>query len=408
MQNDKIFIQIAAYRDPELIPTIEDCIDKAKYPERLVFGICNQYSENDKWSDLSKYKNDNRFRIINIDFKESKGACWARNLTQSLYNNESFTMQIDSHCRFVKDWDEILIELWNDIKDPKAILTCYPPNYSPHLDKSDWYYTPQICNVYKFIHKYTISRPMDMPDLDNRITPRRGIFIAAGFIFGPGIIIHDVPYDPEFYFTGEEIALTIRFFTNGYNIYHPHKLILHHYYSRPNDIKHWGDHSTWSEYDIKSHQRLDSLLGYNNIDLGIYGLGTKRTLDDYIKYSGVDFVKCIVHKDTEKGIEPPCSNSEEGWDNEQVTFNETISWDFDKIEKVENIRFWAMIVLDQNGVAIHREDLVYNENKDIIDGKVTSRNFRFDRSKNRQIPTQLLVWPFSNDMEWKTPAYFKI
>jgi hypothetical protein len=67
-----------------------------------------------------------------------------------------------------------------------------------------------------------------------------------------------------------------------------------------------------------------------------------------------------------------------------------------------------MIVLDQNGVAIHREDIVYTENKDIIDGKITSRNFKFDRSKNRQIPTQLLVWPFSNDLEWKTPSYFKI
>jgi hypothetical protein len=137
-------------------------------------------------------------------------------------------------------------------------------------------------------------------------------------------------------------------------------------------------------------------------------LGTKRTLEDYTNYSGVDFVKYLVHKDAEKGIEPPCSNSEEGWDNEQVTFNDKLSWDFEKIEKVDNVRFWAMIVLDQNGVAIHREDIVYTENKDIIDGKITSRNFKFDRSKNRQIPTQLLVWPFSNDLEWKTPSYFKI
>ena len=151
-------------------------------------------------------------------------------------------------------------------------------------------------------------------------------------------------------------------------------------------------------------------MGRNkNYDLGIFGLGTKRTLDEFIKYSGIDFVNCIVHKETEKGIEPPCSNSEEGWDNEQVTFNEPISWDFDKIEKVSNVRFWAMIVLDQNGVAIHREDLVYNEtNKNIFDGNVTSRNFKFDRSKNRQIPTQLLVWPYSNDLEWKTPTYFKL
>ena len=31
----KIFIQIASYRDPQIIPTIKDCIDKAKKPENL-------------------------------------------------------------------------------------------------------------------------------------------------------------------------------------------------------------------------------------------------------------------------------------------------------------------------------------------------------------------------------------
>jgi hypothetical protein len=38
--NNLIFVQIASYRDPELVPTIKDCISKAKNPENLVFGIC--------------------------------------------------------------------------------------------------------------------------------------------------------------------------------------------------------------------------------------------------------------------------------------------------------------------------------------------------------------------------------
>jgi hypothetical protein len=67
-----------------------------------------------------------------------------------------------------------------------------------------------------------------------------------------------------------------------------------------------------------------------------------------------------------------------------------------------------MIVMDQAGVAIHREDIVYEGNKDIIEGRVTSKNFKFERSKNRQIPTQLLIWPYSNDFEWKTQSYFNI
>ena len=38
--NNRIFVQIASYRDPQLIPTIEDMLSKASHPENLVFGIC--------------------------------------------------------------------------------------------------------------------------------------------------------------------------------------------------------------------------------------------------------------------------------------------------------------------------------------------------------------------------------
>ena len=81
----KIFIQIASYRDPELIKTIESAIDNAKKPENLVFGIARQFHPDDKFDDLSKYQNDKRFRVVDIPYNESKGACWARNQIQQVY-----------------------------------------------------------------------------------------------------------------------------------------------------------------------------------------------------------------------------------------------------------------------------------------------------------------------------------
>ena len=51
-----ILIHLPAYREPELIPTIEDALKQAKYPERLHFGICRQYEPSDKFDDLTKYK----------------------------------------------------------------------------------------------------------------------------------------------------------------------------------------------------------------------------------------------------------------------------------------------------------------------------------------------------------------
>ena len=39
MKKNKIFIQIASYRDPQLVPTIKSILENAKKPENLVFCI---------------------------------------------------------------------------------------------------------------------------------------------------------------------------------------------------------------------------------------------------------------------------------------------------------------------------------------------------------------------------------
>ena len=48
----KIFVQIASYRDPELIPTLEDLLDKSDTPENLRICIAWQHSEEDEWDNL--------------------------------------------------------------------------------------------------------------------------------------------------------------------------------------------------------------------------------------------------------------------------------------------------------------------------------------------------------------------
>jgi hypothetical protein len=53
-----IFIQIASYRDPELLPTLKSCIENAKWPKNLRFCIAWQHSEEDEWDKLDKYKNN--------------------------------------------------------------------------------------------------------------------------------------------------------------------------------------------------------------------------------------------------------------------------------------------------------------------------------------------------------------
>jgi hypothetical protein len=48
LENNLLFVSIAAYRGPQLIPTIEDCLSKAHHPAHLRFGICRQHALGEK------------------------------------------------------------------------------------------------------------------------------------------------------------------------------------------------------------------------------------------------------------------------------------------------------------------------------------------------------------------------
>ena len=84
----KIFVQIASYRDPQLLPTLRSMLENAKKPQNLRIGICRQYHPDDKFDSLEEFKGDKRFRVLDVIYTESKGVCWARNQVQQLYQNE--------------------------------------------------------------------------------------------------------------------------------------------------------------------------------------------------------------------------------------------------------------------------------------------------------------------------------
>ena len=79
MNDETIFVQIASYRDPELVPTILDMFETADHPEKLRVCICWQHDEHENLNVLKNYSN---IKIIDVPYYESKGACWARNQIQ--------------------------------------------------------------------------------------------------------------------------------------------------------------------------------------------------------------------------------------------------------------------------------------------------------------------------------------
>jgi len=194
-----IFVQIAAYRDPDLPATLHNLIQRAAQPDRLRFGICLQLEADDPphWG-TSAFPDHPELEIIRFDAAESRGACWARRQAQSVYGGEDFLLQIDSHMRAVKHWDDLLLTTWRECSDERAVLSVYPNGFQQpcRLQTST---LPVMAaasfDAYGILKLRGISRfklPEEQPD-----GPIPGAFIAGGFLFGPGSIVSDVPYDPD-------------------------------------------------------------------------------------------------------------------------------------------------------------------------------------------------------------------
>jgi hypothetical protein len=387
---DKIFIQIASYRDPELVPTIRDCISKAKYPERLTFGICWQRDETES---LEEFINDSRFKIIDKHFTESKGLCWARSLIQKLWEGEKYTLQLDSHHRFLQDWDEHLINMMELTNSPKPIITSYAGMYRPS-DNTLLNVEPYKMVASNFTWGGTILfRPHTISDWKTLTAPIPARFVSGHFFFTLGIHCEEYKYDPNIYFAGDEISLSIRSYTLGYDLFHPHYTVIWHEYTREGRIKHWDDfipenniEKPWWEMDNDSKRRLRHMLQEedNNIDLGEYGLGIIRTHRDYEFYAGINFKNKRLHPNTLKGINPPVNDSSD-WG---LLVEEEYNFILDIPPIEEEFKFIYIGIENNKGEIIYRQDL----------NEYTSHLQVYFKSYEK--PHKWIYWPVNKNGEW--------
>jgi hypothetical protein len=366
----KIFVQIASYRDPELAPTIKSLLDNSKYPKNLSICIHNQFSESDTFNkNIDQYRKDKRFIIIDTPYLESKGACWARNTIQQKYNNEEYTLQLDSHHRFVKDWDDECITMIKQLQKKgynKPLLTGYIPSYNPENDPVERVNAPWQMNFDRFIPEGAIFfLPAEISDWETLNQPILSRFYSAHFCFTLGSFTKEVQHDPEYYFHGEEISIAVRAYTHGYDLFHPHKVIAWHEYTRRGRTKQWDDDKTWSDKNNKCHlknRKLFSMDGqrYDPKEFGIYGFGTIRSLDDYEKYAGISFSRRAVQQETLDNKYPPNTITGD-WDKSLLNrFKHCIDLQFTHLPEDD----YSVIVVaahSEDGSTIHRVDYLQDD-----------------------------------------------
>lgn len=298
-----IFVSVASYCDPWLLPTIRDAVTKADRPEELVFGVVDQSLQYNKEA-ITSAAHPATVRYIHIDAHDSEGACWARNVAFSLFRGEDYLLQLDSHMLFDRRWDTLLIAQLRLERAEKPILSSYPPAFTVDENR-----VVTRCGKGE-PPSLILMRPNDTCVLTDdsaeigfvpiwfkteRSIP--GCHLAGGFIFCRGSFVEEIPYDPQLFFAGEEQSLALRAFTHGWDIFHPFHIPIYHLYKENNvsyESQHW--HPKWEESrTVKladrlaaANERLKDLV-YQRKDLGAYGLGTKRTLREYAAMSGIDY-----------------------------------------------------------------------------------------------------------------------
>ena len=158
---------------------------------------------------LEELVDNKSIRVIEKNYTESKGACWARHTLQQNYDDEQYTLQLDSHHRFIQDWDIELIEMMKMTGSEKPILTSYAGMYRPSDN--------QLLNVepYKMVaSNFTpggtiMFRPHAMENWETLTKPVKARFVSGHFFFTLGIHCEEYKYDPNIYFAGDEISLSI-------------------------------------------------------------------------------------------------------------------------------------------------------------------------------------------------------
>ena len=343
--DNSIFVSLGTYRDPYCPMTLKSLYSNAQNTDRLYVGLLQQNcfeaecrtgvlvggkvetmgSDMDCYEEFCKSPegirsnacNTGQVRLFNVNESESLGPYMARYLTAKLYRGEQYYLQIDSHSEFVRDWDAKLIQMITDSEAKKPVISAYPPDSSyPWKDSIGF----RMCDseFAKAQIEWQIIRLGSSMAFDKQVPrrPKYAPFVAAGFFFCWSGFLHEVPFDPllPWIFMGEEISMSARLWTAGYDIFSPTTNVLNHYYVRRHYPKFWESVNRFFKRPIHNNlvelvlKRVKTMLDYPEsrpelinpssvlYRLDEWSMGRERSFHEYMDMVGIDTVNKVITK----------------------------------------------------------------------------------------------------------------
>ncbi|KAL7532820.1 hypothetical protein ACHAXR_004893, partial [Thalassiosira sp. AJA248-18] len=368
---ETIFVAIASYRDWQCSSTVESVFSRASHPERVRVAVVDQIrlgkdspcsippggacAEN---PDQVACKYQSQIDYFTVDAELSVGPVFARHLGHRLYRGEYFAMQSDAHVSFVIGWDDEIIEEWHTAKNEMAILSTYLSGTDGHINLKTGERTsksrPIMClsdfeGAGGLKHLRHGQQPEGVPTIH---VPTLDPFWAAGFSFGRGHFVVNIPYDQHlpWVFQGEEISIGLRGFSYGYDFYSPALSVCYHFYGRKNVPMFWENTSTYSLSAIYGMNRLNAIIHMESPSINgetkewmrtdemKYGIGKVRALQQFFDIFGIHVEKQTVEKHLcrfvgrpmQKEFMPFLRTNEMGLDYDRITYRFVDQWKNEK------------------------------------------------------------------------------
>jgi len=252
---------------------------------------------------LCKYAN--QIRVHMVQAEGSLGPTFGRHRADRLYRGETYAMQVDAHSTMLKHWDDEGISQHTKTGNDMAVLTNYPSDVTAINANglAKWQTTPMMCASHFEGEMLRFdSNPETRIPARFLGSPVLQPFWGAGASFSKGHRLVRVPYDCclSMLFTGEEISMAMRMWTNGYDLYTFHHSIIYHQYGggpggkRPPMF--WENSGSHSNDAQRSVNRIKKLIGmdvapgsYSEENFEKYGLGSRRPLSKYLRLFDIDF-----------------------------------------------------------------------------------------------------------------------
>lgn len=314
--NKTIYVSIPNYLDTEIIKTVEDIFNNAEFPERVLVGIAHNvdFSNKSHINDIQKkfYKYPQVNHIL-IDKSNSVGVGYGRQAAASLYNNEDYFLQIDSHTLLTKNWDSILINEYNSASiiysQNKIVLTGYLPPYH-YVDKNRREFVDEQLLMYPcYISGSSIDNKNSSDTVEQlwnsiyskipKWITQSGSAVAkffdseyplsrkvnANFIFGGSSFAKDyLKYFPwDYLFFEEEFIMSIEMYNDGYVFVFPTSEIpLGHLYGN-------NFNKFYSSRKTLDRNRDRERIIVNRINHYLSKKSNEDKISKYCEYAGITY-----------------------------------------------------------------------------------------------------------------------